>query len=257
MKIKLAAALLAAWVAGTWGCGGGQSTLKRDPIYKSAQKEERVRQIQERLQASPNDLESRMEDLEYRMELGRIYLDEGMVDEAIRSYETVVYLDPKNLSARMVLAIAYQRRDRPNLVRAAQLLEEARQMAPQRADIHLNLGQVYQAMNKPDQAIREFHQAMQLTKEPEPVIAALLGLTALYQSQGDQKQAHEALETARRIYPGIDEVIKERQILKKTPPPVYAGGDVTGRDGTHPHHEERAKRAKEKIQKLKEKEVSP
>lgn len=233
-----------------WGCGGGKSTIPREPIYRSSKNEEQVRLLQEKLRNSPEDLNS-------RMELGRIYLEEGMVADAIRSYEKVLSQDPKNVRVRLVLAVAYQRQDRPNLERVAQLLEEARRLAPQQADIRLNLGQVYQSMNKPDLAVPEFNCAMELTRDPDIIIAALLGLTAHYQRQGDEKRAQQALEAAKRIYPGIEEVLKERQILKKAPPPVYAGSDVKGEEGVHPHHEVRAKRAREKIQQLREKEKTP
>lgn len=244
MNINLLA-VVAALLSMSLGCGAPQSTFKRETIYKSTKNEERVRQLQEHLKASPSDLDS-------NMELGRIYLDEGMVENAICSYEKVISQNPNNVRARLVLAIAYQMRERPNLVGAAKLLEEAKNLAPQQADIFLNLAQVYQKMDFRIQAIQNFEKALKLAREPDTMIAALLGLAGVYKRQGNPAKAQEAYDKARQIFPGIDDIVKQYEIDMSTPTPVYAGSDIKGQEGTHPHLEERAKRARERINKLYE-----
>ncbi|MBI4707974.1 MAG: tetratricopeptide repeat protein [Candidatus Omnitrophica bacterium] len=213
------------------------------PHFKDDKTEKRVEYLQDRLRINPNDVES-------HMELGKIFLKEDFNEEAINEFEQVLNVDSNYIHAYLLLSLALQKRPKPDLLRVAGLLETATQIAPDNADVHLNLAQVYDKLKKEEEAIAEFKKAIELSNDPAILVSAHLGLMAIYKKQGDSLKAKEEYEAAYKIYPAVEEMIKQAEINHITPPPRYAGEGFREDDGLHPSYEERIKRLREEIRKI-------
>lgn len=214
-----------------------------EKIFKNDKVEKMAISLEEKLKTNPVDVES-------RIELGRIYLSEDYIEDAVSEFEKALSIDSQHIQAYLLLSLALQRRPNPDLSRAVGLLEKASQIAPDNADVHLNLAQVYDKLKEEEKAITEFNKTIELSNDPVILVSAHLGLMALYQKQGESAKAKEEYEAAYKIYPGVEEMIKQAEISHITPRPKYAGEKLRGKDGLHPSHEERIKRLKEEIRKM-------
>lgn len=221
------------------------SPKQRTLIFKNIELEKRAEFLKEKVRNNPDDVES-------RMELGKIYLSEDYIEEAISEFEKVLNINPYHIQAHLLLALALQRHPKPDLSRVTGLLEKATRISPDNADAHLNLAQVYNKLKKEEQAITEFTRTIELSNDPATLVSAHLGLMAIYTKQGELGKANIEYEKARRISPEIDEIIKQAEINQMTLPPKYAGEEFRGGDGLHPSHEERIKRLQEEILKMLE-----
>lgn len=212
-------------------------------ILKEIKTEERVGYLREQLKKKPDDVEM-------RVELGKIFLSEDMVEEAIVQLERAVSIDSKNIEGLLLLSLALQKLREPKLKNAAMLLEKASKIEPNNADVHLNLGQVYEKQGWEESAISEFNRAVELSNDPATLISAHLGLMAIYKKRGQSEKANKEYEAAYKIYTGVEELIKEVEIDSITPPPEYAGEEFMDGDPLHPLLEERIRRAREEILKI-------
>ena len=107
------------------------------------------------------------------------------------------------------------------------------------------------------EAIHNFDEAIKLAQEPDTLVAALLGLIAIYEAQGNHAKAQELYEDTRKIFPNVDVLIEQSKIEMSTPVPVYGGSVEKGKEGVHPDPRVRAQRAEEIIRRLKTKEGIP
>lgn len=212
-------------------------------IFKDDKTEKRVEYLQDSLRINPNDVEA-------RLELGRIFLKEDFYEEAINEFQQVLNVDSNYIHAYLLLSLALQKRPKPDLLRVAGLLEKANQVAPDNADVHLNLAQVYDKLKKEEKAITEFKKTIELSNDPAILVSAHLGIMAIYKRQGDSAKAKKEYDAAYKIYPGVEEMIKQAEISHITPPPRYAGEGFREGDGLHPSYEERIKRLREEIRKM-------
>lgn len=226
------------------GCAHS-STKQRTLIFKDIEIEKRAEYLKEKIRENTDDVES-------RMVLGKIYLSEDYVEEAVSEFEKVLNIDSFHIQAHLLLALALQRHPKPDLSRVAELLEKATQIAPNNADVHLNLAQVYDKLKEEEKAITEFNTTIELSNDPAILVSAHLGLMAIYKRQSQLAKAQEEYEAAYKIYPGVEEMIKQAEINRVTPPPKYAGEEFREGDGYYPSHEERIKRLREEIRKISE-----
>jgi Tfp pilus assembly protein PilF len=231
--------LLTGLVGGFQGC----SPQERMLVFSSAQAEERAAELWSQIESHP-------EDPNCHIELGKIFLSEGYFDAAVTEFEEALAVDSKHLQAHLLLALALQKQPRPDLTRATDVLKEAVRIAPQNAQAHLNLAQVYDKLGKADKAVSEFQRTVELSDDPAVLVSAHLGLMALYKKQGDIDKADEQYDAARRIYPGVEDMIVQAEINRSTPPPVYPGDPRQEGKGLHPSLETRMKRAKEAISEM-------
>lgn len=222
------------------------SQKQRLLIFKDEYTEKRVEYLQNSLRVNPNDVES-------RIELGKIFLKEGFIKEAINEFEQVLNIDPNYIDAYLLLSLALQKTQKPDLLRVVKLLEKVIQIAPDNADAHLNLAQVYDKLKKVEKAITEFRKAIELSNDPAILVSAHLGLMAIYKRQGEFTKAKEEYEAAYRICPYIEEIIKEAEINRITPVPAYPDESFKEGNGLHPPLEERIKKLREEIKKLRKK----
>lgn len=219
------------------------SPKQRTLIFKNIEIEKRAEFLKEKVRENTDAAES-------RMELGKIYLSEDYIQEAISEFEKVLNIDSNNIQTHLLLSLALQRRPTPDLSRAARLLEKSTQIAPDNADAHLNLAQVYEKLKNEEKSIIEFNKAVELSNDPATLVSAHLGLMAIYKKQGESAKAKEEYDTAYKIYPGIEEMIKQAEINKITPTPQYAGESFREGEGLHPSNEDRIKKLREEINKL-------
>ncbi len=212
-------------------------------IFKDGTTEKRAEYLQSWLRTNSNDVEN-------RMELGKIFLKEDFDEEAVNEFEKVLNVDPNYIPAYLFLSLALQKRLKPDLSRVAGLLEKAKQIAPDNADVRLNIAQIYDKLKREESAIGEFEKTIELSNDPAIQVSADLGLMAIYQRQGKSSKAKEKYEAAYKIYPGVEEMIKQAEISRITPPPKYAGEGFIESEGLHPSHEERIKRLREEMRNM-------
>jgi len=230
--------------------GCARSSVKQKTlIFGNTENEKRAENLKGKLKVNSNDAES-------RMELARIFLSEDMIEDAIAEYEKVLDIDSQNIQAYLLLSSVLQKRQNPDLQKIAVLLEKATKIAPDNADIHLNLAQIFDKQAEEGKAINEFNKAIELSDDPATLVSAHLGLMAIYKEQGNFERANAEYELAYTIYPGIEEMIKQAEINRITPAPKYAGEEFRGEveDGIHPQHEERITRIQKEIKKVSEEE---
>jgi Tfp pilus assembly protein PilF len=212
-------------------------------IFKNIEIEKRAEFLKEKVGENTDDVKS-------RMELGKIYLSEDYIEEAVPEFEKVLNIDPYHIQGHLLLALALQRHPKPDLSRVTGLLEKATQIAPDNADAHLNLAQVYEKLKNEEKSISEFDKAIELSSDPATLVSAHLGLMAIYKRRGELEKSQREYGAAYKIYPGIDEIIKQAEINRITH--IEYAGEAFKEDGIHPSHEERIKLLREEIRKMLE-----
>ncbi len=217
-------------------------TRRENLIYTDPPTQERIENLNRILKVNPNDVES-------RVELGRLYLSKHQIENAIIQLEKAVNIDTSNTQAYLLLSLALQKRTKPELKKAVEILDRALQIDPDNDNVHLNLGQDYYRLGESQKAIEEFGKAIGLSKDTAVLISAHLGLVALYKEQGDSAGANQQYETACEIYPELKEILRQAEINKICPAPRYAGEEFREEDGIHPPLEERIRKALEEIGK--------
>jgi len=141
---------------------------------------------------------------------------------------------------------------KPDLSKAAGLLENAAGLEPDNADVHLNLAQIYDKLNEDTKAISEFNRAIELSDDGATLVSAHLGLMAVYKKQGELEKADEQYNAAYRIFPGVEQMLKQAEIDRITPAPRYVGSEFREDTGTHPSLEARIERSQQEVSKIKE-----
>jgi tetratricopeptide (TPR) repeat protein len=213
-----------------WSCAHGPSLIFKDP-----KSEKKVEYLQEKLKIRANDTET-------RIALGKLFLSEIMINQAINEFEKVLSIDSDYIEAYLLLSLALQQGKNPDLKKAMELLEKASKIEPNNADAHLNLGQIYNKLREGEKAKEEFSKVIELSNEPSVLLSAHLGLMAIYKKRGELQKAQEEYEAAYKIFPGVEEMIKQAEINRITPTPKYLGDN-----GFHPYPEERIKKIREKM----------
>jgi len=229
------------WAVGLlWSCTHSPET-NQSLIFEDPEAEKRASYLKEKLSTSPDDVEK-------RIELGRIFLSEDMIEEAITELEEAISDDPERIEAYLLLSLAFQKLLQPNLTKAVVLLEKACQIEPDNGDIHLNLAQVYGELKDEDKAINEFKKTVELSNDPAILVSAHLGLMAIYIKRGESEKANEEYEAACKIYPGVKEMIRQVEINRLTH--IEYVGEEFREDGMHPPLVERIKRAQREIKRF-------
>lgn len=212
-------------------------------VFSSTQAEAKVAELRSELESHPNDPKP-------HVELGKTLLSEKCFDAARQEFEEVLIIDSKHLQAHLLLALVLQKQPKPDLTRATELLEKAVRIAPDNAQAHLNLAQVYDKQHRSGESTDEFRKAIELSNDPAILVSSHLGLMALYKRQGDVDRADEEYEAACRIDPKVKDMIVQAQINRSTPPPQYPGDPRNDGRGLHPSLETRMKRAREVISEV-------
>ena len=126
--------------------------------------------------------------------LGVVFFQRDMVEEAIEQFQLAVKLDPKMHIAQRNLEIAY--RDTGYYDRRIAELRERLRLAPDLREARWELGRVYVSLGLYDQARDEFEQLV--NRHPDDV-AVLIQLGLVEKNAGNLEAATEWLKGARKI----------------------------------------------------------
>ena len=92
--------------------------------------------------------------------LGAVYLQQGRLDEAEKTYKDILLLHPEYCNAFTMLAMVY--RQRGNYEEAASTLEVSVKINPNQQDAFYNLGLILQSMERDEEALLSFDHAIAL-----------------------------------------------------------------------------------------------
>jgi predicted negative regulator of RcsB-dependent stress response/predicted membrane-bound dolichyl-phosphate-mannose-protein mannosyltransferase len=97
------------------------------------------------------------------LNLGALFYDKGMLDEAIAFFERAVSLDPKDSDAHTNLGGVYLSKNR--IDRAVEEFEAALKINPKNAEAHNNIGTAYLRKGRPEIAYTHYSDAVRLKPE--------------------------------------------------------------------------------------------
>lgn len=102
--------------------------------------------------------DARNNDPQYQYNMGLFYLNEGVVDEAIKYLKRALELNPRYDLALYALGLSYSMNG--NLEESVRYLQDCLKINPTLTDAHNALGAIYQEMGLLDQAEKEFRIAI-------------------------------------------------------------------------------------------------
>jgi len=185
----------------------------------------------------PNDA-----DIEY--DLGRLYIDKGDYDKARAQFQKILQSNPKNINAQWQLGVVAVQSDNPQAALAP--LNQGLSLATIQADnseskalIQLAMGIAYRLMNKPDDAIRNYQQSMEISKKlglkrllagnltemaqvqnslgkPKDALASYQQALDLFHQIGSNKEAGDVLINRGVLYNGWGDYDKALQDYKES-----------------------------------------
>jgi Tfp pilus assembly protein PilF len=235
-------ALIIAIIINNIGCAHPQS--KNNPIYYYSENERKVAELKSQLSFNPQDVSA-------RLELGKIYLSEGFIKKAIQEFSLVLKIDEKNLPAHLLISSAIQKQRNPDLSQALKILDKALKIYPNSAEVHLNIAQVYQQKKHEKEALNHFQKALELTSDPQILLAGHLGMMSIYRNRGENGKATLEYEAARKIYPQVDKLIAEMEIKQKGATLAIPAEEFGGYGSdSHPSFEKRIELIKKTILNL-------
>ena len=120
-------------------------------------------------------------------------------EQAIVEFEAALDEDPKFVSARINLGVAYYQLGR--LDEAIVQYQKAIELEPEDADIHSNLAAAYVQMSQLDEALQEYLIAVELNPE---LAEAHFGLGVVYSQNGKIDEAIQAIERFQDLDTGAD-----------------------------------------------------
>jgi tetratricopeptide (TPR) repeat protein len=162
-----------------------------------------------------------------RVLLGRLYLVEGMNDKAKETYEKVLAKDPNSALAKNDLAFLLASSG-GDLARATKLAEEAQKALPDHPAVADTVGFVYLQANRQNAALQQFRYALELARDqsgPEsPIVHYHLGLSLM--AEGRKQEAAEAFQRALDLnpeFPGSSDARRLLEEARHAPAPRSAG----------------------------------
>jgi tetratricopeptide (TPR) repeat protein len=135
--------------------------------------------------------------------LGSVSEKLGATDNAVRSYQEALHLDPGQNDARRALEGYYinqgvMLRRSNQLDEAARMFQQALSFNPSSANAHFELGQVFEQRGQADDAIREYQEAIKVDPDKS---AAHMRLAQVYTKQGQQENAVKEFQEVLRLNP--------------------------------------------------------
>ena len=92
--------------------------------------------------------------------LGVIYAEMGLTEQAIATYEKALEADPQNPRAHNNLGIAYE--EKADYKAATEKYVQALELCPELKEAHYNLGSIYGLMGKYEESIEELEKGREL-----------------------------------------------------------------------------------------------
>ncbi len=141
------------------------------------------------------------------LKLGNVYLNSGMLDDALKEYEKSLKIQPNNARVHYALGNIYQKKG--EIDKAEKAYEKAIGISPKYLKAHESLARLYEERGEQEKAIRAVKEAVKISpKNPERQIKlgkALLNTIAgylkpfgFYTRIMGNKKSHET-QTQRRI----------------------------------------------------------
>ena len=182
-----------------------------------------------------------------RLNLGVLYTNQGQLEQAEKSYQTAIRMDPYFLPARVNLANLYNATGRNQdaeqelrdaiarapeqgelhyslglllaeenrLNESAKALGKAARLLPERPRVHYNYGLALQQLGRLKEAESALHKADQLNRNDPDVLQAL---ALFYAQQRQWERAYPYAERLVQLYPtapGPQQLLRELQRLKQ------------------------------------------
>lgn len=170
-------------------------------------------------------------------ELGSVYAEKGMIDDAIDAYKKLIEIEPENAHAHYDLGKLYTKKGKYD--NAADEFWMAIEIKPDMPEAHYNLGLVYYRRGMLEKAITEYQSTLKLLpdtlKKKRAGVHYKLGL-----AYHDDKMFREAIHELKKAVESMPEDSRIHQLL----------GVVYEKAGLHKKAEEESK-IYEKLKKSK------
>ncbi len=140
--------------------------------------------------------DARNNDLQYQYNMGLFYLNQGIVDEAIKFLNRVLELNPRHDLALYALGLSHSMNG--NFEESVKHLQNCLKINPTLTDAHNALGAIYQETGLLDQAEKEFRIAIS-DENYKAKDNSYYNLARIYMAKGNLKEALTHVEEALRI----------------------------------------------------------
>ena len=135
--------------------------------------------------------------------LGTVSEKLGAIDNAVRSYQEALRLNPGQSEARQAREGYYVNqggilRRNNQLDEAVRMLQQAIGLNPASANAHFELGQAFEQQGQANEAAREYQEAVKIDPDKS---AAHTRLAALYAKQGQNERAVQEYREVLRLNP--------------------------------------------------------
>ncbi len=137
--------------------------------------------------------DARNNDLQYQYNMGLFYLNQGIVDEAIKFLNRVLEINPRYDLALYALGLSHSMNG--NLEESAKHLQNCLKINPTLTDARNALGAIYQEMGLLDQAEKEFRIAVS-DENYKSKDNSYYNLARIYMAKGNLKEALNNVEWA-------------------------------------------------------------
>lgn len=122
--------------------------------------EDTAEQVNAEIAALATEIERNPDDIELRIDIGNLYYENHMHDQALESYLVAVDMDSMHAGARLNLGSLYA--DLGRFDQAVAELKTAQELDPESAMILSNLGSAYYAGQKFSEAFDSFQRALEI-----------------------------------------------------------------------------------------------
>lgn len=130
---------------------------------------------------------------EYQFKKATVAMNYDLPEQAVQYAERVLELDPSHYQALNLLGLAHVKLE--NFPAAADALERCAELNPEYPDAHLNLGAIYERLNRYDEAVNSYRLAFEFGGSAE----AAAGLAKILFNQGELKEALDYVNKAAEV----------------------------------------------------------
>lgn len=131
-----------------------------------------------------------------RLNLGYVYRESGMYEEALEQFNTVIEKEPTNGLAYANKGVVYQKQGKTD--DAIATLQKGIEVSPKERDLYMSLGLLYEKENKLDDALANYQRAQEVSPNYSPVYN---NLGSIYVQKNDLEKALDAYKKAISINP--------------------------------------------------------
>ncbi|HJN99249.1 MAG TPA: tetratricopeptide repeat protein, partial [Nitrospinaceae bacterium] len=151
---------------GEGGKGADWVTMKIDPeIFeelgvRDPEETKREMAISKRVRQVRKELKTDPDNVDLQLELGRLFMDGGELDEAIKQLKQIISRDNQNGLAYKLLGTAYGMCNHED--ESIRELSRASELLPEDLEVHFNLGGVFMLKDMFESAARCFRRVIEI-----------------------------------------------------------------------------------------------